>query len=85
MFAKLYYTYRNKSKTTKWNAMTKHEREVYLATTTDKGNKRLDFMFACKLMEGEYVCLLQFRICFAALRSRHVRGDFDMRRSVLPT
>jgi hypothetical protein len=46
VFAKLYYTYRNKSKTTKWNAMTKHEQEIYLATTTDKGNKRLDFLFA---------------------------------------
>jgi len=46
VFAKLYYTYRNKGKTTKWNAMTKHEQEIYLATTTDKGNKRLDFLFA---------------------------------------
>lgn len=30
----------------KWNAMTKEEREHYANTTTDKGNKRLDFRFA---------------------------------------
>ena len=44
-FAKIYYTYRNKSNQNKWNAMTKQEQEHYLETTTDKGNKRLDFVF----------------------------------------
>ena len=44
-FAKIYYTYRNKSNQTKWNGMTKQEQKQYLETTTDKGNKRLDFVF----------------------------------------
>jgi hypothetical protein len=29
-----------------WSSMTAEEREDYLATTKDKGNKRLDFRFA---------------------------------------
>ena len=29
----------------KWNAMSKEEKEHYLTTTTEKGNKRLDFRF----------------------------------------
>jgi hypothetical protein len=29
-----------------WNAMTPKEKISYLATTKDKGNKRLDFRFA---------------------------------------
>lgn len=29
----------------KWNAMTKEQKEHYLATTSDEGNKRLDFRF----------------------------------------
>ncbi|PGH16708.1 hypothetical protein AJ79_01581 [Helicocarpus griseus UAMH5409] len=43
---KLYYVQRNKSRERIWNAMTTEEKETYLATTTDKGNKRLDFRFA---------------------------------------
>ena len=42
---KAYYVYRNKQRDTKWSAMTAEERVEYLATTTDLGNKRLDFRF----------------------------------------
>ncbi|CEJ90369.1 Putative Major facilitator superfamily transporter [[Torrubiella] hemipterigena] len=42
---KLYYVYRNKSRDTKWNAMTEEQKLEYLATTKDEGNKRLDFRF----------------------------------------
>ncbi|PMD23508.1 MFS general substrate transporter [Hyaloscypha hepaticicola] len=43
---KVYYVWRNKSRDAKWNAMNEDERLNYLATTTDEGNKRLDFRFA---------------------------------------
>ncbi|CAI6084340.1 unnamed protein product [Clonostachys chloroleuca] len=43
---KAYYVWRNKSRDKKWNAMTEEERKHYLDTTTDEGNKRLDFRFA---------------------------------------
>ncbi|EJT78172.1 MFS transporter [Gaeumannomyces tritici R3-111a-1] len=42
---KLYYTWRNKSKAAKWDAMTPEQRLDYLANTNDEGNKRLDFRF----------------------------------------
>ncbi|KAH6631398.1 major facilitator superfamily domain-containing protein [Chaetomium tenue] len=42
---KTYYVLRNKQKDGKWNAMTPEEKLEYLATTTDEGNKRLDFRF----------------------------------------
>ncbi|KAK3290554.1 major facilitator superfamily domain-containing protein [Chaetomium fimeti] len=42
---KTYYVLRNKQKDRKWDAMTPEERLDYLATTTDQGNKRLDFRF----------------------------------------
>jgi len=42
---KSYYVFRNKQRDKKWNAMTHEERLHYLATTTDQGNKRLDFRF----------------------------------------
>ncbi|KAF4538709.1 MFS general substrate transporter [Lasiodiplodia theobromae] len=45
LLTKAYYVWRNKSKAKKWNSLTQEEREEYLATTTDKGNKRLDFQF----------------------------------------
>jgi hypothetical protein len=43
---KLYYVGRNRSRDRKWDAMTEQERVQYLETTTDEGNKRLDFRFA---------------------------------------
>ncbi|KAB5589066.1 MFS transporter [Ceratobasidium theobromae] len=42
---KLYYIRRNKWKAARWNAMSTEEKARYLETTTDKGNKRLDFIF----------------------------------------
>lgn len=46
VFAKVYYTARNRYRDRKWNAMSEEQRTEYLATTTDEGNKRLDFRFA---------------------------------------
>lgn len=43
---KAYYMWRNSSREKKWRAMTDAERQHYLKTTNDKGNKRLDFRFA---------------------------------------
>ncbi|ODQ67693.1 MFS general substrate transporter [Nadsonia fulvescens var. elongata DSM 6958] len=45
IFTKFYYLWRNKTKEAKWNSMNEQERYEYLATTTDKGNKSLDFRF----------------------------------------
>ncbi|PNP47043.1 hypothetical protein THARTR1_10548 [Trichoderma harzianum] len=45
ILTKLYYVYRNRSRAKKWEAMTEEQRLNYLATTTDEGNKRLDFRF----------------------------------------
>lgn len=43
---KIYYVKRNAYRDRKWGAMTEDEKMNYLATTTDEGNKRLDFRFA---------------------------------------
>jgi hypothetical protein len=43
---KFFYVNVNKKRAAKWDAMSKEEREHYLNTTTDRGNKRLDFRFA---------------------------------------
>jgi len=44
--AKLFYVRTNRSRERLWSQMTREEKQEYLATTKDKGNKRLDFRFA---------------------------------------
>ncbi|KAL2421746.1 putative transporter [Exophiala dermatitidis] len=46
LLTKTYYIYRNERRDRQWRAMTDSQRLEYLATTDDKGNKRLDFRFA---------------------------------------
>jgi hypothetical protein len=43
-----YFFYRtiNKRRDTTWDSMTSKEKSEYLSTTTDEGNRRLDFRFA---------------------------------------
>ncbi|KAH6909475.1 allantoate permease [Coprinopsis sp. MPI-PUGE-AT-0042] len=43
---KAYYLWRNKKRAAVWDRMTAEEKAHYLATTEDKGNRRLDFRFA---------------------------------------
>ncbi|KND02532.1 uncharacterized protein SPPG_09076 [Spizellomyces punctatus DAOM BR117] len=43
---KVYYIQRNRYRERKWSAMSKEDKKHYLQTTTDEGNKRLDFRFA---------------------------------------
>ncbi|CAI7622986.1 unnamed protein product [Penicillium glandicola] len=43
--AKLYYVRRNQWKKAQWDKLTSEEKATYLNTTTDQGNKRLDFLF----------------------------------------
>ena len=43
---KAFYVYINKKRAKIWDVMSAKEKADYLATTTDKGNKRLDFRFA---------------------------------------
>lgn len=44
--AKVFYVQVNKRRTRLWDRMSTEEKERYLSTTTDKGNRRLDFRFA---------------------------------------
>ncbi|CAO2650866.1 Nn.00g091630.m01.CDS01 [Neocucurbitaria sp. VM-36] len=44
--AKIYYVTVNKRRHALWNSMSQYEKETYLETTKDRGNKRLDFRFA---------------------------------------
>ena len=46
ILTKLYYVWKNQRREKIWSAMSVEEREKYIKTTTDKGNKRLDFRFA---------------------------------------
>ncbi|OJD35549.1 major facilitator superfamily [Diplodia corticola] len=43
---KYFYVNVNRDREAKWDAMSHDDKEIYLATTRDKGNKRLDFRFA---------------------------------------
>lgn len=43
---KVYYMWRNKQRDRIWDAMSPEEKAHYLETTTDVGNRRLDFRFA---------------------------------------
>lgn len=45
LVVKAYYVWRNKSRENIWNSMTVEQQEEYVKTTTDRGNKRLDFRF----------------------------------------
>ncbi|KAK5131127.1 hypothetical protein LTR08_001275 [Meristemomyces frigidus] len=44
--AKYFYVTVNRKREIVWSAMSKEEKQHYLTTTTDQGNKRLDFRFA---------------------------------------
>ncbi|KAF2497781.1 MFS general substrate transporter [Lophium mytilinum] len=44
--AKWFYVWVNEKRQRNWEAMSQEEKEKYLETTKDKGNKRLDFRFA---------------------------------------
>ncbi|KAF3934925.1 hypothetical protein ABW19_dt0206911 [Dactylella cylindrospora] len=44
--SRYYYVWKNKKRAAIWDNMTVEEKANYLRTTTDKGNKRLDFRFA---------------------------------------
>lgn len=45
VLTKLYYIWRNKTKTAKWDSFSDSEKKDYLAKHQDSGNKRLDFLF----------------------------------------
>ena len=42
---KMYYVYKNRTRERRWSSMTQEQRSKYLETTTDEGNKKLDFRF----------------------------------------
>lgn len=44
--AKVYYVNVNRKRDAVWEGMTREEKEMYLETTEDEGNRRLDFRFA---------------------------------------
>lgn len=44
-FAKAWYIYRNAARAKVWDTWTTEQKDEYIRTTSDKGNKRLDFRF----------------------------------------
>lgn len=46
LLTKVYYVWRNSRRDEKWNSMSAEQKAHYLETTTDEGNKRLDFRLA---------------------------------------
>ncbi|KAK5175365.1 uncharacterized protein LTR77_000504 [Saxophila tyrrhenica] len=46
LIAKRFYVSLNQRREVRWETMSRQDRQVYLATTKDRGNKRLDFRFA---------------------------------------
>ncbi|KAM3419178.1 hypothetical protein BST61_g5122 [Cercospora zeina] len=46
LFTKVFYVVVNQRRAKTWDAMSREEKEQYLSTTKDEGNKRLDFRFA---------------------------------------
>lgn len=46
IFGRLYYPFRNRQKRAAWDKLTEEEQNMYASTTTDEGNKRLDFRFS---------------------------------------
>jgi hypothetical protein len=40
ILTKIYFVQRNRKRDLRWNAMTAEQKDEYLRTTTDKGNKR---------------------------------------------
>lgn len=45
LFARFYYPFRNRQKEAKWSKFSQEEKEQYVLTTTDDGNKKLNFRF----------------------------------------
>ncbi|PSK35200.1 hypothetical protein C7M61_004865 [Candidozyma pseudohaemuli] len=45
LLTKAFYVWKNKKRDEVWGAMTPEEKQRYIADTSDKGNKRLDFRF----------------------------------------
>lgn len=45
LLVKAYYVWRNRQREKIWAAMNNEDKQAYLATTDDKGSKRLDFRF----------------------------------------
>lgn len=45
LLTKVYFIRRNAARAKAWEALSVDERKTYLETTTDSGNRRLDFKF----------------------------------------